>query len=145
MKKYRVTDEDGNALTVEEFETSSADEEPEILDEDPVLTSEEILALKGLAAVAEKLMGLIKTTDEEEISEEEEEEDETISDEEEEEEEEEIIDTDEDTVEEEIVKKTSHDSKKGFGSIEKKTVTKDSALDHELEVAQAWAKRYGGN
>lgn len=154
MKKYRVTDEDGNALTVEELETSDEDivEEP-TKDEEP-LTSEEIAALRRLASVADKLIEMTNNNvgdeDEEPITDEEEEEDVTTDEDEDEEEvvidsEEEVIDTDENSVEEEIVKKTSHDSKKGFGSIEKKkTELGDSALDHELEVAAAWAKRYGG-
>ena len=42
---------------------------------------------------------------------------------------------------------TFHDSKKSFGAIEKRPIA-DSAndeLDRDAEIAQAWAKRYGGN
>lgn len=154
MKKFYVRDEDGKNFEVEEVETTTtpADEIP--AEEPPVqdansLSDEEILSLKRLASVSDKLIALVETTDsnkeeEEDVTDSDEDEDEediTDSDEDEDEDEagEQVIDTDEDEV---PMKK---DSKKSFGSIEKKKTAKDSAIDSELEIANAWAKRYGGN
>lgn len=41
---------------------------------------------------------------------------------------------------------TVHDSKKSFGSIEKRVVNDsvDSEIANDNDIAQAWAKRYGG-
>ena len=53
-----------------------------------------------------------------------------------------------DEVEEEDYKisETVHDSKKSFGSIEKHVVNDsvDSEIANDNDIAQAWAKRYGG-
>lgn len=53
-----------------------------------------------------------------------------------------------DEVEEEDYKisETVHDSKKSFGSIEKRVVNDsvDSEIANDNDIAQAWAKRYGG-
>ncbi len=94
------------------------------------LSSEEIASLKQLAAVADKLVGLVNTsTDDDDEDEEEEIEDE------EEEQIEEVIDT--------AKKKTADSIKKSATAIEKKIKTDDS-LDTDA-VSDAWAKRYGGN
>ena len=135
-KKYRIIDEDGDRYEVEEVETEEVKapktaEDP-VEDDDSALSDEEIRALKRLAGVADKLVSLVaeaqatdKDTDEDE---------EMI-----EEDKEEIIDTDE-----EELKKPTCDSKKSFGAIEKPVKTVDS-LDADLDIAAAWAKRYGGN
>lgn len=135
-KKYRIIDEDGDRYEVEEVETEEVKapettEDP-VEDDDSTLSDEEIRALKRLAGVADKLVSLVaeaqatdKDTDEDE---------EMI-----EEDKEEIIDTDE-----EELKKPTCDSKKSFGAIEKPVKTVDS-LDADLDIAAAWAKRYGGN
>lgn len=51
-------------------------------------------------------------------------------------------------VEEEDYKfsETVHDSKKSFGSIEKRVIndSADSEIANDNDIAQAWAKRYGG-
>ena len=143
MKKYIVKDTDEGLEVIENDEEEvridepTADEgEPENLDDDCGLTPEEVQALKGLAAIAPKLVALINTTDsdeEEEIADEDEEE---INDDDEEESDEEVLDTEE-------VDKPTHDSKKSIGAIQKKSKTDDS-IDTADDIDSAWAKRYGG-
>lgn len=145
MKKFHVKDEDGEVFEVEELDeaapTSATDPEPESkpeVNDDNGLSEDEISALKGLAAIAPKLMKLVEGTedtcaeDEEELDDECEEpkvddKDEQI---------EEVIDTDEET--------KPRDSKKSFGAIERKKKSHDS-INNSLDVESAWAKRYGGN
>ena len=135
-KKYRIIDEDGDRYEVEEVETEEV-KAPETT-EDPVeddgsaLSDEEIRAVKRLAGVADKLVSLVA---EAQATDEDTDEDEEMI----EEDKEEIIDTDE-----EKLKKPTCDSKKSFGAIEKPVKTVDS-LDADLDIAAAWAKRYGGN
>lgn len=139
MKKYLVKDEDEGLVVTEldeepEKKTEDEDIEEEVRDDD-ALTPEEISALKSLAAVASDLVALVeksKTSDE----------DEEIDDEDEEledEDEEALLDEDEEEV---IETGKAHDSKKSFGAIQRKSKPKDS-LEND-EVADAWAKRYGG-
>jgi len=97
--------------------------------DDDELSTEEIASLKQLAAVADKLIGLVNTTTDEE-----EEEIEQIEDEEEEQIEE-VIDTS--TI------KTADSIKKSAIAIEKK-IKADDSLNTDV-VSDAWAKRYGGN
>ena len=135
-KKYRIIDEDGDRYEVEEVETEEVKapettEDP-VKDDDSVLSDEEIRALKRLAGVAEKLVSLVA---EAQATDEDPDEDEEMI----EEDKEEIIDTDE-----EELKKPTCDSKKSFGAIEQPVKTTDS-LDADLDIAAAWAKRYGGN
>ena len=140
MKKYKIRDEDGNVMTVEEEEVKEKDACAEQVNDDEMsLTSDEISALKSLAGVADKLMALINKDVADEDAEEKSDDEEEIKDEDEDEE---IVDTDED-VEEAIVKKTT-DSRRSVGAIEKRQKAADSAFDKENEIAQAWAKRYGG-
>ena len=128
--KFKVRDKSGKEFNVEEIEEVKAN-----CGDDDGLSSEEIASLKQLAAVADKLVGLVNTsTDEDEIEDEEEEEIEEIEDEEEEQIEE-VIDTSK--------KKTADSIKKSATAIEKKIKTDDS-LDKDA-VSDAWAKRYGGN
>lgn len=132
MKKYIFKDEDGCKLEVEEH-----DEETEVIEEEKVdevvLNKEEIVALKKLAPVVDKLVDLLKV---------EEKEHEAIAEDEEEVEEEITCDEDEEEVIETCTK--AHDSKKSFGALEKKQKIDDSA-DLVDEISNAWAKRYGGN
>ena len=139
MKKYLVKDEDEGLVVTEldeepEKKTEDEDIEEEVHDDD-ALTPEEISALKSLAAVASDLVALVeksKTSDE----------DEEIDDEDEEledEDEEALLDEDEEEV---IETGKAHDSKKSFGAIQRKSKPKDSLVDDE--IADAWAKRYGG-
>ena len=135
-KKYRIIDEDGDRYEVEEVETEEVKDpettEDPVEDDDSALSDEEIRALKRLAGVAEKLVSLVA---EAQATDEDTDEDEEMI----EEDKEEIIDTDE-----EELKKPTCDSKKSFGAIEKPVKTVDS-LDADLDIAAAWAKRYGGN
>ena len=141
MKKYLVKDEDEGVIVTEldeepEKKTEDEDIEEEVHDDD-ALTPEEISALKSLAAVAPDLVALVeksKTSDEEEIVDEEE-----LEDENEDEDEDALLDEDEEEV---IETGKAHDSKKSFGAIQRKSKPKDSLEDDE--VANAWAKRYGG-
>ena len=139
-KKYFIVDSDGNEFNVEEQLDA---EETEVFEEkkfespveDEEITPEEISALKRLAAVADKLVALVETSDacgKDEDEEEEVEEEEIIDAEEEEFREEEIVDTD----------KKARDSKRSLGAIEKKRVRQDDSLNDP--IADAWAKRYGG-
>lgn len=139
MKKYLVKDEDEGLVVTELDEEPEKKTEDEDIDEevhdDDALTPEEISALKSLAAVASDIVALVeksKTSDE----------DEEIDDEDEEledEDEEALLDEDEEEV---IETGKAHDSKKSFGAIQRKSKPKDSLEDDE--VADAWAKRYGG-
>ena len=136
--KFHVKDEDGEVFEVEELdEEVPATATPEVND-DIGLSDDEISALKGLAAIAPKLMKLVENTadacedeDEEELDDECE--DPTVDDKDEQIEE--VIDTDEET--------KPRDSKKSFGAIERKKKTKDS-IEDAIDVETAWAKRYGG-
>ncbi len=140
MKKIIVKDEDGRKYEVEEVE-----EEKEIGDEDEeetaVLTTDEIAALKQLAAAAPDIMKLLEVEKKEHEAVEDEDEDKDVEDEDEDEE-----DIEEEDIEEEIVdtdsKKMKKDSKKSFVSNRKKETRTDDSLDNS--VADAWAKRYGG-
>lgn len=141
-KKYHIVDADGSEYEVEEIMEDEDEsemieekaEEPEVHDD--LLSEEEIAALRRLAAVADKLIALTETSDEdEEIIENEED----VCDEDAEivkEKEEEVIDT----CEEEETK--PRDSKRSIGALEKtQKIMNDSLVD---DVAEAWAKRYGG-
>lgn len=125
--KFKIRDKSGREFNVEEIEEVKTN----YGDDDDGLSSEEIASLKQLAAVADKLVGLVNTSTDDE---DEEEEIEEIEDEEEEQIEE-VIDTS---------KNNTFDSiKKSATAIEKKIKTDDS-LDKDA-VSDAWAKRYGGN
>ena len=136
--KFHVKQRD-EGFDVEEILEEKSEEtgKPEVKSEDEgnTLTSEEISALKGLAAAAPQLLGLLKVEHEEhadpdftDADPEEEEDDKTMNDEE-------IIETDK--------KKSACDSKRSFGSIETKKATVDDSIEED-EIAAAWAKRYGG-
>lgn len=141
--KYRIKDEDGKEVIVEEMNDEEVDvmenEEP-IVDEptSESLSPEEISALKRLAAVADKLVGMCEgTTDAlEEIQPE-------VKDDEAEEEE--MIEDEDENPEEEIIDTKARDSKKSFGAIEKREKSSiEDSIDSDVEIADAWAKRYGG-
>ena len=146
--KFFITDEDDKTYTVEEVEEKADDcdmkDDDEPSSESASLTSDEISALKSLAANADKLMALLSIEKDEHAGEEEAEaldSDEEI-DEDEEIQKEEVIDTDEEA--EKLVKKAC-DSKSSVGKIESKpTKANDSNEDNQTQIAQAWAKRYGG-
>jgi hypothetical protein len=143
MKKFHVKDEDGEVFEVEELDeitpASATDPAPESkpeVNDDNGLSDDEISALKGLAAIAPKLMKLVENTadaceDKEELDDECE--DPKVDDEDEQIEE--VIDTDEKT--------KPRDSKKSFGAIERKKKTNDSIKD-AIDIETAWTRRYGG-
>lgn len=145
--KFRIKDEDGNQYIVEEDKRDDIiDSDEDIVEEsveaiekvddadENALTSDEITALKQLAAIAPKLMAMVngEVTDADEDIEEDVESEST----------EEIIDTDE-TLEEEEDKKLTTDSAKSFGSIEKRT---KRSVDDSLndDISAAWQKRLNG-
>ena len=133
MKKYRIKDEDGSMLEVEEIDDEEIEEVQEIKEEpEPAqLTSDEILALKELAKSAPELMKLLSKP---------------VEDAEEDLGEEKVVEEvkDEDEIEEEEVIETKpRDSKTSFGSVAKPKMVEDSIEDNE-EIESAWAKRYGG-
>ena len=136
MKKFFVRDADGEEYEVEEIkechdddvieEISETEEQPE------ALTKEEIVALKRLAAVADRLLSTVNTEDEDPETLDDEDEEKDIGDEEvTEEKKEEVVDT-----------TKTRDSRKSFGAIEKRKATVDDSLNTDID--DAWAKRYGG-
>ena len=136
MKKFFVRDADGEEYEVEEIkechdddvieEISETEEQPE------ALTNEEIVALKRLAAVADRLLSTVKAEDEDPETLDDEDEEKDIGDEEvTEEKKEEVVDT-----------TKTRDSRKSFGAIEKRKATVDDSLNTDID--NAWAKRYGG-
>lgn len=136
--KYRVKDGD-ETYEIEEIE--EIEEEPkehDMTDDDTSsLSEDEIMALKKLAAVADKLVDLAATADAGTTNATDEDEDEDVDVDE---------DNDEDDDDDVVVDtRRRHDSKKSFGSLEKRK-KKPTADSVEVdEVADAWAKRYGGN
>ena len=145
--KFNVRDENGKEYCVEEVEksTETTDETTPLTnteDEDKALLPDEISALKRLAAVADKLIALTNTTDEDVDSDV----DETDIDDEEEEVKEEVIDTASlGSNKANDSKKTAKDSiKKSACAIEKSNASVNDSVDTD-EIADAWAKRYGGN
>lgn len=135
-RKFYITDDDGSQYEVEEIHELSDDDDISLNqnDEDE-LTSDEISALKRLASISDKLIALLQTS-----SNDSEDEDLELTDEDEDEDEEQVIDTDEEP--RRLTKDSKYQTKKSVAALERRTVkTDDSLLD---EVADAWAKRYGG-
>lgn len=136
--KFNVRDEDGKEYKVEEIEEVKKDEDETTkpltnTDADETLSPEEIVALKKLAGIVDKLCALVDVTDEDKN------EDDEIDDEDEEvkgEQIEEVIDTDE-------MKKAKDSIKKSVGAIESKKVKANDVLEDDISLA--WMKRYGGN
>ena len=133
MKKYRIKDEDGSVLEVEELDSEEIEEVQEIKDEpeQAQLTSDEILALKELAKSAPELMKLLSKP---------------VECAEEDSCEKRVVDEDEkedEIEEEEVIETKTRDSKTSFGSVAKPKIVEDSIEDNE-EIESAWAKRYGG-
>lgn len=147
--RFRITDDNGEEFVVEEMQDEDIiEEKEEVQDEDVIeetaeevhdeetFTEEEIAKLKGLLAVADKLMGLVSTedSDEEEI-------DETIEDEDEEVEVDETV-ADEDEIEEEEEVVDTAPISDSFGSMEKKSKKAKDSVDHQVEISNAWANNY---
>ena len=141
--KFFVKDEDNETFEVEEIEETPAKEvTTEVEAKDEALSAEEIAALKKLAGVADKLIGMCTTSDEDESDEDEDVDVDVDADTDEDEDgKEEVLDTDED--DDKVIK--PRDSKKSFGSIEKKRKAVSTVDSQQESIAEAWAKRYGGN
>ena len=142
--KFFVKDEDNETFEVEEIEETPAKEvTAEVEAKDEALSAEEIAALKKLAGVADKLIGMCTTSDEDESDEDDEDVDVDVDADTDEDEDgkEEVLDTDED--DDKVIK--PRDSKKSFGSIEKKRKAVSTVDSQQESIAEAWAKRYGGN
>ena len=137
MKKFLITDEDGKNYNVEEVETK----EESVTDEATEFTSEEIANLKKLAANVDKLIALL------DIEKEEHKDETNALDEDEDEDEEDVeIDADKEEVIDTETMKSTCDSKRSIGSIEKRQA--NDSVDVQLEIDDAWANRYnrkGGN
>lgn len=140
--KYRIKDENNNEFEIEEVvdtDETVVKEEESMTDDEATLTSEEIAALKLLAAKATDLLACLEkpaVTDED-----------TTNEDKEDDKEEEVTDgcKDAETEEEEEVKeeiKKANDSKAAFGANAK---TKDSKKitdsDIQIEIAEAWRNR----
>lgn len=143
-KKFIINDEDGKQFEITE-ETADEDVKTETED-DEGLTPDEIAALKELAKHSGDLIELLEVEKKEHEATSDEDIDETVDSDEEkvnsDEEETKDCDMTEDEDEEVIETKTG-DSKKSVGAIAKKTKTVSDSLDNrEVEIADAWAKRY---
>lgn len=153
-KKFIIKDEDGKQFEIteettdEEVKTETEDEEvkPEVKD-DEGLTPDEVAALKELAKHSGDLIKLLEVEKKEHEATSDEDIDETVDSDEE------MIDSDEDETkdcdmtedeDETVIETKTGDSKKSVGSIAKKTKKVSDSLDNrEMEIADAWAKRYG--
>ena len=133
-KKFIIKDEEG-----QQFEVTETDEElPEepskesMVHDDESLTPDEIAALKELAKRSADLIKLLSV---------EEKEHEAVGDEDEGSDESDINDEDVNK-KEEVIETKSADSKKSVGSIEKTKANDSVNFDKEIEIADAWSKRF---
>ena len=129
-KKFIIKDEEGQQFEVTETDEELPEESSEETEmhDDESFTSDEIAALKELAKRSADLLKLLAV---------EEDEHEAVGDEDD-------LDVDDEDVDEkeEVIETKSTDSKKSVGSIEK-TRAKDSAnFNKEIEIANAWSKRF---
>ena len=129
-KKFIIKDEEGQQFEVTETDEELPEESSEEseMHDDESFTSDEIAALKELAKRSADLLKLLAV---------EEDEHEAVGDEDD-------LDVDDEDVDEkeEVIETKSTDSKKSVGSIEK-TRAKDSAnFNKEIEIANAWSKRF---
>lgn len=142
MKKFIIRDEDEREYEVEEVNEELDETSKDVTDDDNSLSAEDITALKMLAKSADKILALLSTEEKEHEAMADEDEDEEAVDEDELDEDETIVDTDEEIEETKSVLKT--DSKKSFGSIAKQVKNKNIADAHQLDIDDAWSKRYNG-
>ena len=134
--RFKIHDEDGSEVEVEEVESTVNN------DDDTTLTSDEILALKKLASISDKLCALTidKTEKDEPLGEDEDEKCEECEDEDKDEECEECEDEDENEIVIDTCK--SKDSiRRGATSLEKHRKIKNDSVENSIE--NAWIKRYG--
>lgn len=151
-KKFIIKDEDGKQFEITEEtvdEEPMVDEEikPEVKD-DEALTSDEIAALKSLAARSADILKLL------EVEAKEHDEDNDIIDEDGTLEDDDVcpecgkskdecVCEDDEEEKEEVIETKAGDSKKSVGSIQKKkVVATDSIDDREVDIANAWANRF---
>lgn len=125
-KKFIIKDEDGKQFeiteTSEEVKDKELPEAKEVKDEE-LFTSDEIAALKELAKRSVDLLALLSIEKTDGCDEEAD-----------------IVDENKD---EEVIETKSNDSKKSVGSTEKKKVNDSkSDFDSEIEIADAWSKRF---
>ena len=126
-KKFIIKDEDGKQFEIteettdEEVKTETEDEEVESeVEDDEGLTPDEIAALKELAKYSGDLIKLLEVEKKEHEA------------------------TSDEDIDETVIETKTGDSKKSVGSIAKKTKTVSDSLDNrEMEIADAWSKRYG--
>lgn len=125
-KKFIIKDEEG-----QQFEITETDEElPEepskesMVHDDDSFTPDEIAALKELAKRSADLIKLLGV---------EEEEHEAVGDDD---------GCDDVDKKEEVIETKSTDSKKSVGSIEKAKANDSANFDKEIEIADAWSKRF---
>lgn len=146
--KFKITDKNGNTYIAKKNVKKNVKDEETVVEEKVELSKDEILTLKDLLTKLPDLLKLLDNNDD--IDEDEKEKEESS----EEELDEEVIDfaddneeeaDDELVTEEEVETKDCgnniSDSKQSFGSIE----TKRSTVQvDDNEIAQVWARRYGG-
>lgn len=164
--KFKITDENGRDFSVEKTEEKAPElrrfkDEPEKKEVAPQcdaekkeLTDDELKLLRKLLKKADALLELVEDdedADKDDKEEEAEDDKDAAAATEEFDSDEELLEISED--EEGIQDSEScededgvcaHDSKKSYGAIERKS-TVDDSIDIDTEIAQAWAKRYGGN
>lgn len=130
-KKFIIKDEEGQQFEVTETDEELPEESSEEseMHDDESFTSDEIAALKELARRSADLLKLLAV---------EEEEHEAVGDEDED------LDVDDEDVDkkEEVIETKSTDSRKSVGSIEKTRAKDSTNFNKEIEIANAWSKRF---
>lgn len=129
-KKFVIKDEEGQQFEITETDEELPEEsskEPKMHDEES-FTADEVAALKELAKRSADLIKLLEVEEEEHKD---------VGDEDET-----NVNDDDTEKKEEVIETKSADSKKSVGSIEK-IKSKDSLnFDREIEIADAWSKRF---
>lgn len=129
-KKFIIKDEEGQQFEVTETDEELPEESSEETEmhDDESFTSDEIAALKELARRSADLLKLLAV---------EEEEHEAVGDEDD-------LDIDDEDVDEkeEVIETKSTDSRKSVGSIEKTRAKDSTNFNKEIEIANAWSKRF---
>lgn len=131
-KKFIIKDEEGQQFEVTETDEELSEESSKesMVHDDESFTPDEIAALKELAKRSADLIKLLGV---------EEEEHEAVGDEGCDESD---INDDDVDKKEEVIETKSTDSKKSVGSIEKTKANDSANFDKEIEIADAWSKRF---
>ena len=162
--KFRITESNGKTFIVNRrdseeklprFKEESIKEPAACKDDaEKVFTDEEVQMLKKLLEKADAILDLLKGKDaDKEDKEEDEEEDideeddmqELAPDDSKDEDLLELPDEEDEETKDSCGTKSTHDSKRSYGAIESRDSVEDDSIDIDNEIAQAWAKRYGGN